>query len=91
MKSESQTNILENTSLLNKLKNTVNDLFNKGAFHILVGNLVTKFVTFFGSIFVSRILTKVNMGLLTYMENWIGYAIIFTILFEIFIIRWLYG
>ena len=78
MKSESQTNILENTSLLNKLKNTVNDLFNKGAFHILVGNLVTKFVTFFGSIFVSRILTKVNMGLLTYMENWIGYAIIFS-------------
>ncbi len=49
----------------------------KGAIHILVGNFSTKFVTFFGSVFLSRLLSKPDLGNLTYMENIYGYAYIF--------------
>lgn len=62
---------------MKKLKSSICSLSQKGAFYILLGNFITKFVTFFGSVFLSRILTKSDMGLLAYMENWMGYAIIF--------------
>lgn len=52
-------------------------LKEKGAIHILVGSFMQKFVAFFGSIFVVRILTKSEYGLLSYVENIYSYALIF--------------
>lgn len=63
--------------MTNRIKAGLGMLREKGAFHILSGNFATKFVTMFGSIFLTRLLTKEDMGLLTYMENLAGYAIIF--------------
>ena len=40
----------------------------------MCGNFATKFVTFFGSVFLARLLSKPDMGLLTYMENLCSYA-----------------
>ena len=51
-------------------------LWNKGAFHILIGNFMTKFVAFFGSIFLVRILSKESYGVLAYVENIYGYVYI---------------
>ena len=52
-------------------------LFKKGAFHIVAGSFLTKFVSFFGSIFVVRLLTKPEYGILGYYENLASYLIIF--------------
>lgn len=52
-------------------------LYNSGAFHITIGTFITKFVGFFGSIFVVRILSKADYGLLQYVENLYSYAIVF--------------
>lgn len=52
-------------------------LAEKGAFHIMVGNFATKFVTFFGVVFLARILTKNDIGVLSYMENICSYAYLF--------------
>lgn len=49
-------------------------LWDKGAFHILVGNFVTKFVVFFGSIVAIKLLSKSEYGVLTYIENIYSYA-----------------
>lgn len=51
-------------------------LWHKGAFHILIGNFLTKFVAFFGSIFLVRVLSKESYGILTYVENIYGYIYI---------------
>ncbi|ANU27551.1 hypothetical protein I858_011185 [Planococcus versutus] len=53
------------------------DLWNKGAFHIIIGSFVTKFVSFFGTIFLIRVMSKESYGLLSYMENIYGYLFIF--------------
>ena len=60
-----------------KIRLELTTLLEKGAFHILVGNFATKFVTFFGSIFLVRILSKADYGILGYMENLCGYAYVF--------------
>jgi O-antigen/teichoic acid export membrane protein len=62
--------------LIAKGKNSIRTLWKKGAFHILIGNFATKFVTFFGSIALIRMLTKTDFGLLGYMENIYSYAFI---------------
>lgn len=52
------------------------NLINKGAIHIIVGSFITKFVSFFGSIFLVRILSKQDYGVLSYYENFLSYFII---------------
>lgn len=52
-------------------------LYEKGAFHIIGGTFATKFVAFFGSIFVVRLLSKEEYGILGYVENIYSYALIF--------------
>ena len=52
-------------------------IWEKGAFHIFFGSFLTKFVVFFGSIFLVRILNKSDYGLLSYVENLYGYFFIF--------------
>lgn len=64
-------------SIIEKGKNSIKQLAEKGALHILVGNFATKFVAFFGSMFLSRILDKTELGVLSYMENLTGYAVVF--------------
>jgi O-antigen/teichoic acid export membrane protein len=59
------------------LKNQFIKLWNKGAFHIFGGSFLSKFVAFFGSIFLVRALSKTSYGLLGYIENIYGYIYIF--------------
>lgn len=49
---------------------------NKGALHVILGNFCTKFLSFFGSIFLVRVLTKADYGILSYYENIMSYAMI---------------
>lgn len=64
-----------------KLKSEIYQLNNKliknGALHVILGSFLTKFVSFFGSIFLVRIISKSDYGVLSYFENFISY---FTIL-----------
>ena len=50
-------------------------LSSKGLFHILSGSFLTKIVSFFGSIFIVRILSKQEYGILGYIENIYGYVL----------------
>ena len=50
-------------------------LSSKGLFHILSGSFLTKIVSFFGSIFIVRILSKQEYGILGYIENMYGYVL----------------
>lgn len=52
-------------------------LWKKGAFHIILGNFFTKFVVFFGSIFLVRTLSKSSYGMLGIIENIYGYIYLF--------------
>lgn len=61
----------------NKILEILNKLKNKGAFSILLGTLSSKFVAFFASIFVVRLLTKEQYGQLSYFENIYSYFYIF--------------
>lgn len=54
----------------------IKKLYASGAFHITIGSFVTKFVAFFGSIFVVRLLTKTDYGILQYVENLYSYALV---------------
>ena len=47
---------------------------NKGALYIFFGNFITKFVAFFGSVFVISVLSKSAYGTLGYIENLFNYA-----------------
>lgn len=51
-------------------------MYDTGALHVTIGSFVTKFVAFFGSIFVVRLLSKEQYGLLGYVENIYGYALV---------------
>ena len=44
-------------------------VWEKGLFHILSGSFLTKIVGFFGSIFIVRVLSKQEYGILGYLEN----------------------
>ncbi len=61
---------------LRTLRNTLLFLLNRGAFHVILGSYLTKFVSLFGSIFLVRILSKNEYGVLVYYENFIGYFVI---------------
>ncbi len=67
--------------MFEKIKNLVKDrvsrLAETGAIHVVVGSFMTKFVSLFGSIFVVRLLSKQDYGILSYYENFIGYFSIF--------------
>lgn len=52
--------------------------FRKGAQYIIIGSFLTKFVAFFGSVFLIRFLTKDDYGILTYYENFYGYFLLFS-------------
>ncbi len=62
-----------NNQIKMKIYSKIRDLWNKGAFHILIGDFITKFITFFGAIFLVRVLSKEEYGLLAYIENLYGY------------------
>ncbi len=49
-------------------------VIRKGAFHIFLGSFITKFAAFFGSVFIVRVLTKEDYGILGYVENLFNYA-----------------
>lgn len=51
-------------------------LLKKGAFHILMGGFLNKFVSLFGSIIIVRLLTKQEYGILSYIENLYSYAFV---------------
>lgn len=51
------------------LKGRIGELWRAGAVHIISGNFLNKFVAFFGSIFIVRLLTKTDYGILGYYEN----------------------
>lgn len=59
------------------LKNQFIKLKEKGVFHIFFGSLLSKFVAFFGSVFLIRVLSKTSYGVLGYIENIYGYIYIF--------------
>ena len=61
---------------LKKLNEKILELYDKGALHIMVGTLLTKFVAFFGSIVVVRLLSKDQYGLLSYVENLYSYVLL---------------
>lgn len=60
-----------------RIKSNILKLAKSGAIHVIIGNFMTKFVSFFGSIFIVRLLTKSDYGVLSYYENFASY---FTIL-----------
>ena len=64
-------------NIIQKLIQYVRKLIQKGAFHIVVGNFLTKFVSFFGSVFLVRSLSKTDYGILSYYENFNTYFVLF--------------
>lgn len=62
--------------IVEKLKSKIKHLASDGALHIVAGSFATKFVAFFGSIFVVRLLSKADYGILSYAENIYSYAFI---------------
>ena len=51
-------------------------LIKKGAMHILIGSFIVKFVAMFSSAFYSRLFEKGDYGVLGYVENLFGYALL---------------
>lgn len=64
---------LRNLNILMKIK----ELWHNGAFHVLCGSFLNKFVSMFASIIIVRLLSKQDYGLLAYIENIYNYAIVF--------------
>ncbi len=62
--------------LISKIKK----MYGTGAVHITLGTFLTKFVAFFGSIVVVKILSKEEYGVMGYAENIYSYAYIFAAL-----------
>lgn len=52
-------------------------LLDKGAFHIIVGSILTKIVGLVGSIIVVRLISKAEYGIYGYFENLNSYLLIF--------------
>ena len=64
--------------ILKRIVEDIRILNKKGAFHILFGNVINKFIAMFGSILLVRILSKNDFGLLSYVENFFGYLLAFS-------------
>ena len=60
----------------NNVVDIIKNIFKKGLVHILAGNFMTKLVSLFGSIFLVRILSKEEYGILGYLENIYGYVFV---------------
>lgn len=58
------------------IKNGIETLAKKGALHILIGSFIVKFVAMFSSAFYSRLFEKSDYGILGYVENLFGYALL---------------
>lgn len=54
----------------------VKSVIKKGAHYVIIGSFVIKFVSFFGSVFLVRLLSKVDYGILSYYENIYGYFLL---------------
>ena len=67
-------------SITGLIKSKLKRMMDTGAFHITIGTFLTKFVAFFGSIVVVRILSKEDYGVMGYVENIYSYALIFAAL-----------
>ena len=63
-----------------KIKAKSRKMYDTGALHITLGTFLTKFVAFFGSIVVVRLLSKEEYGVMSYVENIYSYALIFAAL-----------
>ena len=59
---------------MGKIREGLKSVFKKGLLHILTGTFLTKVVSFFGSVFLVRVLTKEEYGILGYLENIYGYV-----------------
>ena len=58
------------------VRSGISTLIKKGAMHILIGSFVVKFVAMFSSAFYSRLFEKGDYGVLGYVENLFGYALL---------------
>lgn len=56
------------------LSRFIKKLNEKGAFYVMAGSFLTKLTAFLGSIVVVRLMTKVDYGILTSLENIYTYA-----------------
>lgn len=61
---------------MNKIKLFILNIWKKGLIHILTGTFLTKLVSFFGAIFLVRVLSKEDYGILGYLENIYSYVFI---------------
>lgn len=60
----------------NWIRNLTMKVWSKGGFHIVAGNFMTKFIAFFGSMVIVRLLTKEDFGKLSYLENLYSFVLI---------------
>lgn len=61
---------------MDKIKQMIKTIWAKGALHIFMGSFLNKFVVFFGSIVIVRLLSKTEYGMLGYAENLYSFAYI---------------
>lgn len=61
---------------MKKIKQIIKTIWAKGALHIFMGSFLNKFVAFFGSIVIVRLLSKTEYGMLGYAENLYNFAYI---------------
>lgn len=59
-----------------RIANIIKSAMAKGAHYVIMGSFLTKFVAFFGSIFLVRLLPKMDYGILAYYENIYGYFLL---------------
>lgn len=59
------------------IQTILSSLAQKGAFHVFIGNFISKFVAFFASMFIVRLFSKSDYGTLGYVENLFGYVYLF--------------
>ncbi|MCB6607647.1 oligosaccharide flippase family protein [[Clostridium] symbiosum] len=62
---------------MNKIIKMWDVIWKKGLLHIFAGTFMTKVISFFGSIFLVRVLSKQEYGILGYLDNIYGYAFVF--------------
>ena len=63
--------------MIEKAKQSLKTLWEKGLVHIFAGSFLTKCISFFGSIVLVKALSKFEYGVLGYLENIYGYVWIF--------------
>ncbi len=69
---------MDSRNVLKKISDKSKSLIKNGAGHVILGSFITKFITFFGSIFIVRFLSKSEYGVLSYYENILGYFCVFS-------------